>query len=105
MAFPNDLMFDTVYVQPCVGESGYGPIFGVEFEELCSLEPGFKSVTDAKGNVVVASLSGIFRAECAIKVNDEISYETKRFRAVNVALMRLEGIGHHVEIDFASVAG
>lgn len=105
MAFPDDVMFDTATVQPLRGNSSFGPVYGDEYDVKCSMEPGYKSVTDSKGNNVVASLSGIFRAECTIKPNDLIAWNSKTYRAVNVAPIPFQGSVHHVEIDFVSVAG
>jgi hypothetical protein len=105
MVFPIDQMHETVTVYPKSGNSAYGAKFGVSYEETCYLEPGFKTVTDSRGQEVVSNLFGIFRAECEIAPGDELVWNNRRYRAIDVQPMRFGGAGHHVEAYFGSVGG
>lgn len=104
MSFPDDQMHETVTVRPRAGVGAYGPQFAAEYEEICYLEPGFKLITDSTGQEVVASLFGIFRAECSIQVADEIVWNEQTYRAIAVDGLRFGGASHHVEAYFGSVA-
>ena len=105
MAFPDDAMFDTLTIRPFQGQSAYGPLYGNEYDVPCCLDRSFKVITDSTGQIVTASLSGIFRAECTIKANDLAISGSQQYRAVMVNPQSLAGVVNHVEIDFVSVAG
>lgn len=103
MPFPNSVMHETVMVYSKTGNSAYGPVFGAGATETCYLEPGFKRVTNSRGEEVVSSLWGVFRAECSIAVGDEITWGGRRYKAIDVMPMRKGGGVHHVEVYFGSV--
>ena len=105
MAFPADQMHESVTIHARTGVTGYGePAFAADVEESWYLEPGFKVITDRQGEEVTASLFGIGPADSALSVGDEITWETRRYRAIDVQPVRFEGAAHHTEAYFGSVA-
>ena len=105
MPYPTDQLNETVTVQPRAGGvTAYGePVPGTEYEAICYLEPGNKMVFDSKGQEIVSALFGIFGADCAIAVADEIVWNEKTYRAIAVDQLRFGGVAHHMEAYFASV--
>ena len=103
MGFPEDQMYEVVSIEPRSGEGAYGPVFGAAYEETWYLEPGFKAITDAQGQEVVASLSGIGPADSQLAILDEVVWNDQRYRAIAVDPVRFEGAAHHVEASFGSV--
>ncbi|MCL5105672.1 MAG: YqbH/XkdH family protein [Armatimonadetes bacterium] len=104
MAFPTSQMHETITIYPRTGVGAYVPKFGASYEETWYIEPGFKTVTDSKGQEIVSSLFGLGPADSALNVNDEIVWNGRRYRAIDVQPLRFGGEAHHVEAYFGSVA-
>jgi hypothetical protein len=102
--YPVSQLSETVTIYSKTGGSAYGARFTGSAEEPAYMEPGFKTVTNAQGKEVVSSLFGIFGANSVIAVEDEIEWDERRYRAIDVQKMRLAGSTHHVEAYFTSVA-
>ena len=102
---PADIMQETVVVHPVLSKNAYGQsIYGDDGADTGYLEAGYRTVIDAQGEELVVNLLGIFGATCTIQVGYEITWNSRRYRAINVEVYRIAGVDHHVEIDFQSVA-
>jgi len=105
MAFPADQMSETLTVHKRAGVTGYGePAFGLDATEHWYLEPGFTLITDRQGEEVTASLFGIGPADSALSLGDEVEWDGRTYRAIDVQKVRHQGATDHVEAYFGSVA-
>jgi hypothetical protein len=102
MSFPVSEMHETASVRPTAGQGAYGPVYGTAFGINCYLEPGFRRVTNERGEEVVASLFGVFPATSSLSAGDELTWNDRRYIAVDVQPMSFGGSPDHVEAYFTS---
>jgi len=105
MTFPNDKLNDELIIYGRAAVNGYGDaIFAAVTTEKWHLEPGYKLVTDRQGEEVVASLFGIGPCDSVLSIGDEVEWNNRRYRVIDVQPIRYGGATHHVEAYFGGVA-
>jgi hypothetical protein len=97
MRLPGYLLRDAVTIRSKGGSSAYGPVLGNEVSENWQLQPGFKKVTNARGEEEVASLDGIGPADSIAKPGDSLIYGGRFYEFIDVQAVRMDGAVHHVE--------
>jgi len=101
MGLLDDIFDSTVTVYPRTGLSARGiPGFGESYEVPCYVESGIKRVVNDKGEVIAASLFGMFKTDCGIEINHEIEYNSRRYRAAVIHPFACPDEEPHLEIHF-----
>jgi len=93
------LLKESVEVKPVGGVNAYGPFFGTPYTELCWAQRGFKRITNAQGQEIVVTLLLFFAPTTNAKtIGDEITYDSRRYEAVEVLPITVRGVLHHYEV-------
>ena len=95
-------------MRPYLGQGAYGPIYGdpetfAPPERGVYVEPGFRRVTNAQGEEVVASVTAFFDAGAEdIAPGSLVEWEGRMYKVVDVQPIRPFGRTNHVEIVLQS---
>jgi hypothetical protein len=100
----DDLMVETLEIYPKAGNSSHGPTFATDFEEDAYVEPGARIAINQMGQEVLCNLFTVHNEDSAVKIEDECVWDERRYVAVTVEPFRMDGVVHHVEVSWRSVA-
>jgi len=108
MRIPPSLRRETVVVHRYLGSGAYGPIYDdpVTYAPPKSgvyVEPGFRKVTNAQGEEVVASATAFFGPEAEdITPGSLAVWQGRTYRVIDAQPLRLFGRTNHVEVVLQS---
>lgn len=108
MRIPPSLRRETVVVRHYLGQGAYGPIYGdpetfAPPERGVYVEPGFRRVTNAQGEEVVASVTAFFDAGADdIMPGSLVEWQGRTYKVIDVQPIRPFGRTNHVEVVLQS---
>ena len=108
MRIPPSLRRETVVVRRYLGSGAYGPVYG-DAETYgppmrgVYVEPGFRRVTNAQGEEVVASVTVFFDADADdIMPGSLVEWEGRTYKVIDAQPIRPFGRTSHVEVVLQS---
>ena len=108
MSIPRSLRRETVVIRRYLGSGAYGPVYG-DAETYgppmrgVYVEPGFRRVTNAQGEEVVASVTAVFGPEAeSVPPGSLVVWQGRTYRAIDVQPKRPGARTHHVEMVLQS---
>jgi len=108
MRIPRSLRRETVVVWRYLGSGAYGPIYDDPVTYAPPMrgvyvEPGFRRVTNAQGEEVVASVTAFFDADAEdITPGSLAIWQERTYRVIDVQPLRPFGRTNHVEVVLGS---
>lgn len=100
----DDLMIEGLTIYPKAGFTAHGPTFSDGYEELVYAEPGSRIAIDQQGQEVLCNLWTVHPAESLVSIQDEAVWDEKRYTAIAVDKLRMDGAVHHVEVSWRGKA-
>src|SRR5690606_21035561 len=108
MRIPPSLRRETVVVRRYLGSGAYGPVYG-DPERFAPplrgvyVEPGFRRVTNAQGEEVVASVTVFFDVSAeGIMPGSLVEWQGRTYKVIDVQPIRPFGRTNHVEVVLQS---
>ncbi len=111
VTIPASQLRETITVEPYTGSSAYGPVYGTAVTYApatgtgCYVEPGYRRVTDRRGNEVVSSALAILPASPAVNALDRVTWNGNTYQVIDAQPLRPGGVTHHQEVYLQSIAG
>lgn len=108
MRIPPSLRRETVAVRRYLGQGAYGPVYGppevfTPPDRGVYIEPGFRRVTNAQGEEVVASVTVFFDASAeGITPGSLVEWQGRTYKVIDVQPIRPFGRTNHVEVVLQS---
>ena len=108
MRIPPSLRRETVVVRRYRGQGAYGPVYGppevfTPPDRGVYVEPGFRRVTNAQGEEVVASVTAFFDADADdIMPGSLVEWQGRTYKVIDAQPIRPFGRTHHVEVVLQS---
>ncbi len=102
VGIPARLLRDTLIVTPYTGSGAYGPVYGTEFSVTAYVEPGFRRVTNRRGEEVIASAFAVCPASPTLNAGDRVTWEGRTYVIIDAQPLRPEGSVHHQEVYLQS---
>lgn len=108
MRIPPSLRRETVAVRRYLGQGAYGPMYGppevfTTPDRGVYVEPGFRRVTNAQGEEVVASATAFFDADADdIMPGSLVEWQGRTYKVIDIHPIRIFGRTNHVEVVLQS---
>ncbi len=95
---PDFLFREPVEIESYLGNSAYGPQYGLPVADRCHIEPGRKVVTNPKGQEVVSEATAFFRPATVIAAEDRITWAGRTYVVIDARPQRAMGVHNHTEV-------
>ena len=99
------LLAETATVQPHLGRSARGPVYGAAYSINALFEPSRKLVENERGEEVTCEAVIICGADATLKVPDWVTYNGVSYQVAWVEQVKIRGQVHHIEAALVSMGG
>jgi hypothetical protein len=100
---PTAIMTDTITIKSSTGDTAYGPIWTTQNNVKCYFEAGFKHVSNAHGEEIVASAFCIISPSIVVGIGDFVSHGKDDYQIILVQKYTVAGVSNHQEITLESI--